>query len=188
MRIDAPAADLTGLHTRFVNDGELNVLIHLIVGVRARNVLEIGANTGRTAKAILRNVPSVERYIGVDVPADYVTPKAVQRREVLPNPGALAMEDPRFRLLVCGRGSFDLTPDDLPKMDAVFVDGGHEEAAVRHDYALAKAITRPGGVIIFHDDHGRDVVDVSAVLDDLHDHGAEIVHVDGTWLAYEMVP
>lgn len=153
----------------------------------ARNVLEIGANTGRTAKAILRNVPGIQRYFGVDVPASYVTPMAVQRGEVLPNPGALAMDDPRFRLLVCGRGSFDLMPADLPKMDAVFIDGGHEAKAVRHDYALAKAIVSPGGIIIFHDDHGRNVVDVSAVLDELHDEGAEIVHVAGTWLAYERV-
>lgn len=178
---------MSGLHSRYVNAGELDILIHLIAGVSPGCVLEIGANTGRTAKAIMRNVNSIERYFGIDVPADYVTPMAVQRREVLPNPGALAMDDPRFRLLVCGRGAFDLMPSDLPKMDAVFIDGGHEAKAVRHDYALAKAITNPGGIIIFHDDHGRDVVDVSVVLDELHDEGSEIIHVENTWLAFERI-
>jgi predicted O-methyltransferase YrrM len=176
---------LSGLHSRYVNPGELDVLIHLIAGVGARTVLEIGANTGRTAKAILRNIPGIERYFAVDVPADYRTPMTVQRKEVQSNPGALAMDDPRFRLIICGRGSFDLMPGDLPKMDAVFIDGGHEAAAVRHDYALARALLNPGGIVIFHDDHGRDVVDVSVVLDDLHDEGSQIVHVTGTWLAFE---
>lgn len=185
--INAPPADLAGLHDRYVNPGELDVLIALVGSVGARAVLEIGANTGRTAKAILRNVPTIERYVGVDVPGDYRTPKAVQRHEVLVDPGHLAMDDPRFRLLVCGRGSFDLTSADLPRMDAVFIDGGHEAAAVRHDYALARALLSPGGIVIFHDDHGRDVVDVSAVLDELHAQGSSIIHVTGTWLAFERV-
>jgi spermidine synthase len=187
IEIKAPKYDLSGLHERYLNPGELDVLIHLIANVGARSVLEIGANTGRTAKAILRNVKSIERYFGVDVPANYRTPKAVQRLEVLPNPGALAMDDPRFRLVICGKGSFNLMPGDLPKMDAVFIDGGHEAAAVRHDYALAREILNPGGIVIFHDDHGRDVVDVSATLDELHDEGSDIVHVAGTWLAFERV-
>jgi predicted O-methyltransferase YrrM len=178
---------LSGLHSRYVNPGELDILVHLIASVGARSILEIGANTGRTAKAILRNVPGIVRYFGVDVPSNYRTPKMVQRMEVLPNPGALAMDDPRFRLIICGKGSFNLTPSDLPKMDAVFVDGGHEAAAVRHDYALAREILNPGGIVIFHDDHGRDVVDVSATLDELHDEGSDIVHVAGTWLAFERV-
>ncbi|MGY3607668.1 MULTISPECIES: class I SAM-dependent methyltransferase [unclassified Bradyrhizobium] len=186
--IEAQPADLSGLHSRYVNPGELDVLIQLIASVGARSVLEIGANTGRTAKAILRNVPGIERYFGVDVPADYCTPKVVQRKEVLANPGSIAMDDPRFRLIICGRGSFDLMPSDLPKMDAVFIDGGHEAAAVRHDYALARAILNPGGIVIFHDDHGRDVVDVSTVLDDLQEEGEDVVHVAGTWLAFQIMP
>jgi predicted O-methyltransferase YrrM len=179
---------VSGLHSRYVNPGELDILVYLVASVGARSVLEIGANTGRTAKAILRNVKSIERYFGVDVPANYRTPKAVQRLEVLPNPGALAMDDPRFRLIICGKGSFNLMPSDLPKMDAVFIDGGHEAAAVRHDYALARALLNPGGIVIFHDDHGRDVVDVSTVLDDLHEEGEDIVHVAGTWLAFQKMP
>lgn len=46
---------------------------------------------------------------------------------------------------------------------------------------------RSGGIIVFHDDNGLDVVDVSRVLDDLHASGSDIQHVAGTWLAFERV-
>ncbi len=167
-----------------MNPGELEVLITLIGSVSPRTVIEIGANSGRTAKAILRNVKSIERYIGIDVPPTYVTPKLVQRREVLPNPGHLALDHPKFRLLLARKGTFDLTVEDLPRCDAVFIDGDHSAAAVRHDYALAKKLIRKGGIVVFHDDHGRSDVDVSAVLDELADAGEETVHVRNTWLAF----
>lgn len=150
-------------------------------------MIEIGTNSGRTAKAILRNVPGIERYVGIDVPTTYVPPKPAQRREVLPNPGELALDDPRFRLLIARRGSRDLAAADLPPCDAIFIDGDHSADAVRHDYALACRVVRPGGIIVFHDDHGDAVVDVSVTLDELAAGGAAIVHVEGTWLAFRRV-
>lgn len=179
--------DLSGLHARYVHAGELETLIWLIASVKPRCVVEFGANSGRTAKAILRNVPGIERYFGIDVPRGYVTEKQVQRLEVPERPGELAMDDPRFRLVLAGRGSHDLAPDDLPPCDAIFIDGDHSARGVRRDYALAKSRVRPGGIIIFHDDNGRDTVDVSRVLDELADAGAVIQHVAGTWLAFERV-
>lgn len=177
--------DLSGLPKRYIHEGELDCLIHLLQG--ARVIVEFGCNNGRTAAAILRNVAAVERYIGVDVPAGYNFACKVQRAEVPAVPGQLALADKRFELVLKDRGSFDLGPDDLPACDAVFIDGDHSEAAVLNDYALAKAVVRPGGIIVFHDDNGLRTVDVSRVLDDLADEGADIRHVSGTWLAFERV-
>ena len=179
--------DLSGLHTRYIHAGELETLIWLFASVWPRSVIEFGANSGRTAKAILRNVMGIERYVGIDVPANYVPEKQVQRREVPERPGEFALDDPRFRLLLAGRGSHDLMPDDLPAADAVFIDGDHSARGVRRDYALAKSKVRPGGIIVFHDDNGRETVDVSRVLDELSEGGSEIMHVSGTWLAFERV-
>ncbi|WP_375782907.1 class I SAM-dependent methyltransferase [Bradyrhizobium sp. Pha-3] len=165
----------------------METLIWLIASVKPRSVIEFGANSGRTAKAILRNVQGIERYVGIDVPQGYVTEKLVQRREVPDRPGEHALDDPRFRLLIARHGSHDMAPDDLPAADAVFIDGDHSARGVRRDYALAKAKVRPGGIIIFHDDNGSELVDVSKVLDEFVEGGAEIVHVSGTWLAYEQV-
>jgi hypothetical protein len=79
-----------------------------------------------------------------------------------------------------------LAVGDLPACDAVFIDGDHSRAGVLHDTALAKAAVRPGGVIIWHDDHDLGTVDVRLVLDEMHAYGeTTAVHVVGTWLAFE---
>lgn len=185
--IDAPAIDLSRLPLSYVHLGELDILCDLARSVSAKTVVEFGCNNGRTAAAILRNVAGIEKYIGVDVPLGYVTPCKVQLREVPSNPGQYALADPRFSLVLRQRGTFDLSPSDFPTCDLVFIDGDHSEAAVRNDHDLARSILRPGGLIVYHDDNGLRTVDVSRVLDDLHDNGADIRHVSGTWLAYERV-
>lgn len=173
--------------TRYVHNGELDVLIALIRSVDARCVAEFGCNNGRTAAAVLRNVPTIERYVGVDVPTSYEFTCKVQAKEAPLVPGELALDNMKFELHLRERGTLDLTPADFPECDVVFIDGDHSEAAVRHDRDLAYRIVRSGGLIVFHDDNGLGTVDVSRVLDDLHDCGADIRHVAGTWLAVERV-
>lgn len=181
--------DLSGLPTNYMNPGELETLITLVRSVKPRVMIEVGCNNGRTAKAILRNVPSLERYIGIDVPPGYDFAKKVQAREVPMRPGELALDDPRFMLVLTRRGTFDLTWEDLPSANVVFIDGDHGAEAVRNDHDLALACwdrLKPG-LIIHHDDHDEPTVDVRATLDALHTDDAPIVHVLGTWLAFQKV-
>jgi predicted O-methyltransferase YrrM len=169
-----------------MGNGELEVLIALVASVNPKSVLEIGVNEGRTAKAILANVPGIEKYIGVDVPHGYVTAREVQRKEVPEKPGDLASGDERFELILRPRGSMDLSEKDLPRLfDAVFIDGDHGFEAVLHDTLLARNIVRKGGIIIWHDYHGQDTVDVRTVLERFHANGSDVRHVEGTWLAFE---
>lgn len=178
---------MSGLPERFLFGGELDVLIHLIRSVNARTVVEFGCNNGRTAAAVLRNVGTVERYVGVDVPTDYKFSCHVQAREAPRVPGEYALADNRFELVLRQMGTLDLSSDDLPACDVVFIDGDHSRKAVKHDTELARALVRRGGLIIWHDDNGLPVVDVSPVLDEFAAGGADIKHVAGTWLAFERV-
>jgi predicted O-methyltransferase YrrM len=185
--LDVQPIDWRGLPRRFMNDGELETLIALIRSVRPRHVIEFGVNVGRTAKAILANVPGIERYTGIDVPFGHVPAKAVQRNETPLRAGAMVSADPRFQLVVRPRGSLGLIAADLAPCDAAFIDGDHGREAVLHDTALARALVRPGGIIIWHDYHDLGTVDVKAVLDDMSQIGDTIMHVEQTWLAYERV-
>ncbi len=178
--------DLSGLPTRFFHPGELEVLLELCAG--ATVIVEFGCHEGRNAAAALRNIPELERYVGVDVPAGYVTTMAVQRREVPAAPGCLAMHDPRFELIVRPRGTFDLAASELPAANAVFIDADHSRAGVENDTALARQIVRPGGIIIWHDDNGLPVVEVTQTLNDYCAAGAPIQHVAGTWFSFERIP
>lgn len=186
--LDVRPIDWTGLEKRYMNPGELEVLCALVRSVCPERVLEIGCNAGRTAKALLREVPTILDYLGIDVPPGYVFAKRVQHREVPARPGMYAQDDPRFSLLLSPRGSMDLIADDLPRMDAIFIDGDHGRAAVEHDTQLARRIVRPGGIIVWHDYHDLGTVDVRDVLDDLFAGGDPIERVEGTWLAFQRIP
>lgn len=179
------AYDVAGLPARFFGPGELVALLHLFESVAARVIIEFGVNEGRNAAAALRNLSTIERYVGVDVPPGYVTQMAVQRGEIPAAPGHLAAGDERFELIIREHGTFDLEAPDLPQACAVFIDADHSRAGVLNDYALARAVTRPGGLIIFHDDNGLPEVEVTQTLNDLCRAGRNIVHVEATWLAFE---
>jgi predicted O-methyltransferase YrrM len=167
---------------------DLETLIALIRTVQhPRHVIEFGVNVGRTAKAIMDNVPGIERYTGIDVPLDYVPTLALQLDNAVPNPGEMVLDNPRFCLIVKPRGSLDLTVADLEPCDVAFIDGDHGRAAVLHDTMLARALVRPGGIIIWHDYHDLGNVDVRAVLDEMHQAGDAISRVENSWLAFERI-
>lgn len=171
-----------------MNPGELEVLVALARLAAPRVAVEFGVNEGRTAKALMRNVDTIERYVGIDVPHGYVTDKIVQRREVPQQPARLALDDARFRLIIARRGSHDLAPEDLPECDFAFIDGDHGRDGVTKDTQLACHRVRPGGLIVWHDYHARGTVDVQAVLEEYARTSARpIHHVEGTWLAFMRV-
>src|SRR5699024_9932926 len=125
--------------------GELERLLHLYESTSPSVIAEFGVNTGRNAVAAIRNIPSIERYIGVDVPVGYRTHMVVQRNEVPENPGCLAEGLSQFELIVRDNGTFDLTANDFPRCDAVFIDADHSRAGVLNDRILALDIVKPGG-------------------------------------------
>lgn len=180
--------DLKGLPTTFANPGEIEALVELARRVKAKSTLEIGCNTARTSAALLRNVPTLQRAVGVDVLPGYVTDKLAQRREVPSKPGYLAAHDPRFELILRGRGTFDLSAPDLGgQFDFIFIDGDHGRAGVDNDTQLALAVIRPGGIIAWHDYNLTGVVDVRDVLNEYRAQGRRIQIIAGTWIAFEVI-
>jgi predicted O-methyltransferase YrrM len=176
--------DWRDLPREYLATGELEIIVALIRAVRHRIVVEIGLAAGRTAKAILRELSDVQRYIGVDTDPHYRTKLLSQWPERPQSPGHLAFDDPRFDLWLTPRGSLDLTADDFPPVDAVFIDGDHSHEVVRHDSDLARAIVEPGGVIIWHDVF-NDTVEVTRVLELDRHRGHYICHIENTFLAFE---
>jgi predicted O-methyltransferase YrrM len=183
-----PIADWSALPRHFLNSGELETIVALVRLVENPQVMvEIGVNTGRTACVILREFPLLQRYIGIDLEQGQMPVNESQASEVPRNPGEHAMSDPRFSLMLPHRGSLDLMAADLGHADAVFIDGDHSAEIVMHDTALARAILRPGGIIIWHDYHHHigGGINVGEVLDAQHSDGHDIKCVEGTWLAFE---
>lgn len=179
--------DARGLPARFMFPGELEKLIAIVRLVdRPEAMLEIGCHEGRTAAACLREIPSLKRYVGIDVEQGYRPALKAQQQEIPRRAGHYALHDSRFRLLVSRGGSFDIGSSDIGPMDVIFIDGDHGAEAVRHDTELARAIVRPGGIIIWHD-YSNPEAHVTAVLDEEIRRGHEIRHVEKTWLAFEKI-
>ena len=174
-------------HNPFLGDIETTILVALIKSVKPKVMIEIGCQQGRTAKTILDHVPSLQSYIGVDIPFGKRTTLLCQRSEVPYTAGLWVANDVRFSLLLHERGSAALTASDLEPCDAVFIDGDHSVSAVLHDSYLARTLVRPGGIIVWHD-YLNPAVEVTQVLDALYlQESWPIHHVENTWLAYRRI-
>ena len=172
-----------GLHHQYLNDGEMEIIAALVRSVCAESMLEFGCRDGRTARVLLHNVPSLHRYVGVDVPMSYEPVLAHQRSEMVRDPGALIVDDSRFQVIIHERGSLDVKVGDFERVDACFIDGDHSEAVVEHDSDLATMLVRVGGIIIWHDAFNG-AVEVMRVLERMHGRGWPIRIIEGTWLAF----
>lgn len=170
-----------GQFSKYLNASETSILIALIKGVRPRVMIEFGCNEGITAARILEHVPSIEKYIGIDVPFGERMSLACQDKETPLVAGWAASHDPRFFYLE-GRSQL-LRTGHLEPCNAVFIDGDHSEAAVLHESRLAKRLIRPPGIIVWHD-FGNAAVEVNDALARLHDEGWAIDCVEGSWLAF----
>jgi predicted O-methyltransferase YrrM len=191
--LDVRPLDWSGIpeehRARFLNPGEPEVLAALVRSVRPRSMVEFGCQNGRTARLMLDNVSTLRRYLGIDVPVGYVTEKEVQRGEVPARPGELAFPDRRFRLVLSGLGSHNLTPADIGVFDVAFIDGDHSYAGVMNDFTLSCLCIAPGGLIIFHDFHDLGTVDVKKAVEEIHGQSGRIVeHITGTWFAVTRQP
>lgn len=165
--------------------GEQEALLALIdsVAPAPEVVVEIGVNIGVTAKAVLGHVPSISRYIGIDVEAGYQFEGAWQQHDRPNEPGALVKNDPRFRLILRGNGKAAEMPQSS---DVVFIDGDHGPHNVLQDSLWAASVVRPGGLIVWHD-YLNTPAEVTGVLDQLHAEGRNLVHIAGTSLVFERV-
>ena len=156
-----------GVFSKYLNAQETAILVSLVRSVRPVTMIEFGCHAGRTAKVVLDNVPTL----------------ACQMSEVSHTPG-YDVEDDRFRLLLAPSRS--LVSENLEPCDACFIDGDHSIAAVLHDSHLAKALVRPGGIIVWHD-FLNPAVEVTWALNCLRDQGWSIDDVDNSWIAFTRI-
>jgi predicted O-methyltransferase YrrM len=173
-----------GPFSKYMTPQETAILIKLIGSVSPKVVIEFGCNLGITARRILDNVPSIEKYIGIDVPSNHKPVLSCQIEEVSHAPGYFAHDD-RFQLLI--EPSQDITLDKLEPCDAAFIDGDHSYDVVSRDSLLARHLLRPGGIICWHD-YNNPSVHVTEVISELCANGWPIHCVENSWLAFMRRP
>ena len=151
-----------------------------------KTVVEFGVQTGLTARLLLDEIPTIETYIGIDLPRAKAEQPVLegQAPEKPKVAGALVKDDERVKII--RKRSEQLTAADLPAADLVYIDGGHDRETVLADTKLAREILAPGGVIVWHD-YGNDTVEVTGAIYDLNRaEGNHICRVGNTWVCFEM--
>ncbi|MFD3448185.1 class I SAM-dependent methyltransferase [Microbacteriaceae bacterium 4G12] len=152
-----------------------------------KTFIEIGIQRGTTAKYILDNNQSIEKYIGVDVLPNFITSLDAQREEVPQIAGELVKDDPRVELIVKPNGSRDLIPSDLPAADLIFIDGDHSREGVFFDTILARSVIRKGGIICWHDYGNPAVPGVTEIIDGLNiTEGDPICLIENTMICFQL--
>lgn len=139
----------------------------------ARHIFEIGTFDGATTLQLALNSPPDALIYTLDLPADDIDRTRIP---LLPQERAYALKPAsgdrfrgtpaqgKIRQLYGDSAAFSAEPF-TGRMDLVVVDGSHARDYVRSDSALARAIARPGGWIVWHD-YGV-WPDVAPVLDEL---------------------
>jgi len=159
----------------------------------ARHIFEIGTFDGATTLQLALNTPPDALIYTLDLPAEDVDRT---RNPLLPQERAYALKPAsgsRFRGTPAQDKIRQLYGDSAAfsaeafagRMDLVFVDGSHAREYVRSDSALARAMARPGGWIVWHD-YGV-WPDVAAVLDELAGE-MPLVRLEATTLVVGRVP
>lgn len=140
---------------------DLTQLIAVIGSANPQRVLEFNVDDGRIAKAVLRELWTVDQYVGTET---------MQRKDI---PGWLALDDGRFQLVLRERGSLDLTYADLmPRYDAIIIACG---ASAAYDTAMADELINPlGGVIVWHGGNPPE--------------GRALHRLPDAWFAFERMP
>lgn len=162
----------------YAKECERYAVVSLARHIRPKTVIEYGIQAGRMAKILLAEIPSIEKYIGIDAKTmDIIPPK--QRVEKPRVVGEL-VSDSRLQII--------LRPSDdpLPMADLIYIDGGHSYECVKADTEEAEKHINKGGVIIWHDYNAEK--GVNKVVDALnHTRGREqrICLIDGSTICFK---
>jgi len=170
---------------------ELCTLVALARTRSVHRVFEFGTFDGNTVFHIALNTDDDCQIFTVDIPPG-TTPLLTQ------DAGDVAFRTERSRgyrwqgtdaarkihPLLSDSARLDVSPYRRT-MDLVFIDGAHSSEYIRNDTALALEMTRPGGLIVWHDYLAWN--DVTTFLQEFSARH-QLYHVAGTSLVVHQVP
>lgn len=132
-----------------VNPGDRRAIYHLVFGLAANNVLEVGTHVGASTTYIARALKA-GHLTTVDI-VDVNAPDAAWKGNGLKHSPKQLIEK-----LGCSNVTFDNRPaetalDSDQRYDFIFLDGDHSARAVYREVHAALKLLRPDGLLLLHD-------------------------------------
>lgn len=137
-------------------------LFDVIREIRPKNIMEIGTWSGHRAEEMLRLAQSLRpgeeiSYFGFDLFED-LTPE-MYVKEISKHPPSLSKVEARLQAtgakisLFKGNTNVSLPRacGILPKMDFIYIDGGHSNETIANDWHYSKEVMASHGAVIFDD-------------------------------------
>lgn len=145
---------------------EFWTLLTQVRSIKAKNILEIGAEKGGTLWFWGHIVVPGGRVVGIDL----------QDRTIVSDLKAQVVVGDSTR-----QETFDFVSPMFPEgLDFLFIDGSHQYEDVKSDYDMYSKLVRPGGLIALHDIRGEGVPRAWAEIKAQHSRHEESVHTIGT--------
>jgi len=152
--------------------GSYSLLNEYIRKSKCKKILEIGVADGENAKTMVKiasqnSLPEEVEYYGFDL---FEGNRMEQVRQKLEEAGC------EFKLF---KGdSVRTLPKvlkDLPKMDLIFIDGGHSYGVAKSDWGNSRSLMHEETAVFFHN---YDFSDVKRVVDDIsrEEYQVKIIH------------
>ena len=136
-----------------LTETDMRVALSLIREHRASRILEFGVNEGSTASFLLKWMPEITDYVGVDL-----VPKLFPQRGIVPNcAGWRVGDDPRFRVVLTDEtvADFQRKTTELvggeSYFDCIIMDANHEDWATKRDTEACDLFLKRGGLWLWHD-------------------------------------
>jgi predicted O-methyltransferase YrrM len=156
-----------------VTKQELMSLCAVATFTNARTIFEFGTFDGLTTWHLARNSAAGSRILTLDLPLEHPARRSVRHDRGVGRIHGVPLgchfagtpEAARIEQLFCDSLEFDAQPY-RGLVDFVFIDASHEYKHVCKDSENALAMTRPGGVIFWHD-YSRWWPGVQKCLEDL---------------------
>jgi predicted O-methyltransferase YrrM len=118
-------------------------------GFQPQNILELGTNTGQTARYLAELFPMATVYT-VELPADDPLYKHFNKAPATaPESVSKYLDSPRIRALRVNTAY--LSKEHLPSFDLIWLDAGHTYPSIAWDHFFCLGVLRAGGWL-FSDD------------------------------------
>lgn len=154
---------------------EIKVLAMLVKALNPKNVLEIGTFEGRTALNISLNMGENSKLYTMDLPQeickDFIVGRLFKNSD----------KKHKIKQIFADSRYFDFSK--LPKMDLIFIDGGHSYEEVLSDTKNAIKILNKNGIILWDDIDNCHLGPTEAAFSECKKNNFEFYLISGTKIA-----